>query len=50
MERNVVSFKAIKFEKMYKLFYQDINNFNRALMMVGTAPKNPVEFSKVKIS
>jgi hypothetical protein len=43
----VVSFKAAKFEKQYKEFYKDIHNYNRSLMMVGTAPKLMIEFKKV---
>lgn len=50
MENKIVSLKATKFTKMYKDFYSNIDNYNRSLMMVGTAPKSQYEIKNTKIS
>jgi hypothetical protein len=47
MENKVVSFRALKFEKMYATYFRNIENYNKALMMVGSAPKDIVKFKQV---
>lgn len=49
METKVISFKAATYEKQYKKFYSDINNYNRAKCMAGNPPVSMVTF-KNKIS
>lgn len=46
MNQKIVSLKQIKYEKQYKLYYSDINNYNRSLAMVGTAPKSTYEIKR----
>jgi hypothetical protein len=40
----------LKYEKMYRSFYGELENFNRARGIAGEPPINMVEFKKVKIS
>lgn len=49
MEKNVISFKASSYEKQYKSYYSNIENYNRARCMVGSPPVSMITF-KCKIS
>ncbi|MFO1442890.1 hypothetical protein KDN24_06630 [Bacillus sp. Bva_UNVM-123] len=51
MKNNIVSLKRFQIEKQYKEFYGNTENYNRALGMVGSAPKSVYEIkNKLKSS
>lgn len=50
MKSNVVSLKQIQYEKQYRAYYSNINNYNYALKLVGTAPMCIIDFTRLKTS